>query len=52
MKRLAYLETKTNITLAEYSKSHKEQLAGLINKARRQTILAFREKGVWKIGVF
>ncbi len=48
-KRIAYLKSKTIITLAQYAKNHKLPLASLINKARRQTITAFREKGVWKI---
>ncbi len=50
-KRLAYLETKNIITLAEHSKSVNQTLNSLINAARRQTVPAFREKGVWKIGV-
>ena len=50
-KRLAYLEGKKIITLAEYAKSNKLSHSNLINKATRQTIEAFLEKGVWKIGV-
>ena len=50
-KRIAYLEGKDIITLSEYAKKHKIPLANLINAGRRQTIYAFREKGVWKIGV-
>ncbi len=49
-KRLAYLEGKKNITLREYAKVKKLSHSGLINKANRQTIEAFLEKGVWKIG--
>ncbi len=48
-KRITYLEGKEIITLAEYSKKHSLSLVGLINYGRRQTIPAFREKGVWKI---
>ena len=48
-KRLAYLEGKQIITLAEYSKKKKISHSSLINKATRQTIEAFMEKGVWKI---
>jgi Fic family protein len=48
-KRITYLEHGETITLAQYAKDNKDVLAGLINKARRQTIPAFREKGVWKI---
>jgi Fic family protein len=50
-KRIAYLEGKEIITLAEHAKRISKSLAGLINAGRRQTIPAFREKGVWKIGV-
>ncbi len=50
-KRLAYLEGKKIITLVEYAKSNKLSHSNLINKANRQTIEAFLEKGVWKIGV-
>ncbi|MFH0791232.1 MAG: Fic family protein [Candidatus Omnitrophota bacterium] len=50
-KRLAYLEGAQIITLAEYAKKYKISHSNLINKANRQTIEAFLEKGVWKIGV-
>jgi len=50
-KRLAYLEGKKIITLAEYAKSNKLSHSNLINKASRQTIEAFLEKNIWKIGV-
>ncbi|MCA9364330.1 MAG: Fic family protein [Candidatus Moranbacteria bacterium] len=50
-KRLAYLENKEIITLREYAQKSKQSHANVINKAKRQTIPAFREKGVWKIGV-
>lgn len=49
-KRLAYLESKNIVTLAEYGKKNKLSHSNLINKATRQTIEAFLEKGVWKIG--
>ncbi|MFH1030748.1 MAG: Fic family protein [bacterium] len=49
-KRLAYLEGKKIITLAEYAKIHKLSYSNLLNKANRQTIEAFLEKGAWKIG--
>lgn len=49
-KRLAYLEGKSIITLAEYAKKNKLSHSNLINKAGRQTIEAFLEKNVWKIG--
>lgn len=50
-KRLAYLEGKEIISLAEYSKRKKISHSNLINKAKRQTIEAFLEKDVWKIGI-
>jgi len=50
-KRLAYLEGMEIITLAEYAKKEKISHSNLINKAQRQTIEAFLEKGKWKIGV-
>lgn len=50
-KRLAYLEGKEIITLNEYAKRNGLSHSGLINKANRQSIDAFLEKGVWKIGV-
>ena len=50
-KRLAYLEDKKIITLAEYAKTNKLSHSNLINKATRQTIEAFLEKGMWKIGI-
>jgi Fic family protein len=50
-KRLAYLEGKKIIPLIEYAKIHKISHSNLINKANRQTIEAFLEKGIWKISV-
>ena len=50
-KRLAYLEGKKIITLSDYAKQSKSSHSNLLNKANRQTIEAFLEKGVWKIGV-
>ena len=50
-KRLAYLEGKEIVTLAEYAKKKQISHSNLINKAHRQTIEAFLEKGVWKIGM-
>ncbi len=50
-KRLAYLEGARIMTLAEYAKKYKVSHSNLINKANRQTIEAFLEKGIWKIGV-
>ena len=50
-KRLAYLEGKKIITLSQYAKQEKISHSNLLNKANRQTIEAFLEKGIWKIGV-
>jgi Fic family protein len=50
-KRLAYLEGKKIISLNEYAKMKKLPHSNLINKAVRQTIEAFLEKGVWKIAI-
>jgi len=50
-KRLAHMEDAEIITLLEYGKRNKISHSNLINKANRQTIEAFFEKGVWKIGV-
>ncbi|MBL4585781.1 MAG: Fic family protein [Flavobacteriales bacterium] len=50
-RRLAYLEGKEIITLNAYAKREKTSHSNLINKANRQTIEAFLEKGIWKIGV-
>jgi hypothetical protein len=48
---LAYLENKKVISLKEYAKIKKMSLSNAINKAERQTIEAFLEKGKWKIGI-
>ena len=49
-KRLAYLEGARIVALAQYAKESRMSHSNLINKANRQTIEAFLEKGVWKIG--
>ena len=49
-RRLSYLEGKRIATLSEYAKENKLSHSNLINKAHRQTIEAFLENGVWKIG--
>jgi Fic family protein len=51
-KRIAYLQGDKITTLADYAKAHKKSINALLNAARRQTIPAFREKGVWKIGKY
>ncbi len=50
-KRITYLKGLEIIKLADYAKNKKVSLSSLINSARRQTVRAFREKGIWKIGV-
>jgi Fic family protein len=50
-KRLAYLEGKKIILLKEYTKHAKNSHSNLLNKANRQSIPAFLEKGIWKIGI-
>lgn len=49
-KRIAYLKGEKIIKLSEYIKKHGKSAPAMLNAARRQTIPAFREKGVWKIG--
>lgn len=49
-KRIAYLQSDKIATLADFAKIHNKSINALLNAARRQTIPAFREKGVWKIG--
>lgn len=50
-KRHAYLNSFEIIPLSDFAKKGKQSFQTLLNAARRQTISAFREKGVWKIGV-
>jgi len=49
-KRLAYLEGKNIMPLADYARQEKLSHSNLLNKAKRQTIEAFWERGQWKIG--
>ena len=49
-KRLSYLQGDAIIRLSDYIKQHGLSAPAVTNAARRQTIPAFREKGVWKIG--
>jgi Fic family protein len=50
-KRLAYLEDLKIVLLDEYAKISKQSYSNALNKAKRQTIPAFLEKGVWKVGL-
>ncbi len=49
-KRLSYLSSEEIIRLSDYISQNHLSAPALTNAARRQTIPAFREKGVWKIG--
>ena len=51
-KRLAYLNGLEIIPLSQYAKNSQSSFPALLNCARRQTVPAFREKGVWKIGKY
>ena len=50
-KRLSYLRGERIIKLSEYIRQKGLSAPAVTNAARRQTIPAFREKGVWKIGL-
>lgn len=49
-KRIAYLRGLPVISLSDYVKSKSLSPPAVFNAAKRQTIPAFREKGLWKIG--
>ncbi len=49
-KRTAYLRGDQIVLLTDYAKENSLAVTGVLNKAKRQTIPAFREKGIWKIG--
>lgn len=49
-KRIAYLKGNKIINLTEYAQKLGKPTSAILNAAKRQTIPAFREKGVWKIG--
>lgn len=48
-KRVAYLNGSEIMTLSDYVKSKKLSAPRIFNAALRQSIPAFRERGVWKI---
>ncbi|MFA6160528.1 MAG: Fic family protein [Parcubacteria group bacterium] len=50
-KRIAYLRGDEIVKLSDYAKKNSKSVNALLNAARRQSIQAFREKGVWKIGI-
>ena len=49
-KRVSYLQGESIIRLSHYIKQRGLSAPAVTNAARRQTLPAFREKGVWKIG--
>jgi hypothetical protein len=49
-KRTAYLRGDTIMPVADFARANKKSVHHFLNAARRQTIPAFREKGIWKIG--
>ncbi len=48
-KRIAYLTSQEVVRLADWTKIKNVSLSKILNKAKRQSIPAFRENGVWKI---
>lgn len=50
-KRNTYLKSMKIILVVDFARKSGESKSTVLNKAKRQTIPAFREKGVWKIGV-
>ncbi|MBI4037174.1 Fic family protein [Candidatus Daviesbacteria bacterium] len=50
-KRIAYLKGNKIIEATEYAVKIGKPTPVVLNAAKRQTIPAFREKGVWKIGI-
>src|SRR3990167_8494607 len=50
-KRIAYLEGNKIIEASEYAVKYNKPVPVILNAAKRQTSPAFREKGIWKIGV-
>lgn len=50
-KRITYLKGQKIIEVSEFVTKRNKSLSTILNAAKRQTIPAFREKGVWKIGI-
>ena len=48
-KRLAYLRGNEIVKLSDYIKQNALNAAAITNAAKRQTIPAFRQEGIWKI---
>ena len=49
-KRVTYMRGEAIVRLSEYVRQNGLSAPAVTNAARRQTIPAFRERGVWKIG--
>ena len=49
-KRVAYLKGQKIIKLVDYAKKHNLATNSQLNAAKRQSIPAFRERGIWKTG--
>ena len=49
-KRVTYMKGEPIVRLSEYVRQNGLSAPAVTNAARRQTIPAFRERGVWKIG--
>lgn len=47
-KRIAYLKGQKIVKSVDYAKQHNLTTSSQLNAAKRQTIPAFREKGIWK----
>ena len=50
-KRITYLKGNKIIEAVEYAAKQDKPAPVILNAAKRQTIPAFRERGIWKIGV-
>lgn len=50
-KRLAYLHAAKIIRVTDYARAQGQTTRAALNAARRQTMPAFRERGVWKMGI-
>lgn len=50
-KRIVYLRGSEIENLTTYCKRSGKNVSSMLNSAKRQTIFAFREKGIWKVSV-
>ena len=51
-KRLVYLKGWEAVRLSDWARQQGLATNAQLNVAKRQTIAAFREKGIWKIGAW